>query len=170
MATTRRRNFRTHTSQRRKLVWAELGGAVGALGGAGTGANFDLLGNYRTLGGSTQGITVIRTHLTVQALWVAANVGAAEAINCGLIIDDNNITAAELSSARNYDDWMLLKQLAPGANSFVAGTGLVSSWEVDLKAKRKCQELQQTYWLTLSCTTAQTPAVNFLCRTLLALP
>jgi len=162
---------RRSTSQRRKLVWAETGGTV-TPGVAGAGAVSDLLANYRAAGGSTQGITIMRTHIAYDAfLHSAANSGDGFAM--GIIVDDAAATTAtSLSTANPYNDWMYVsnKYMGNSMAALASGTGFIYGGEVDLRAKRKCQELKQTHWVVWDRLTANVVDISFLARVLIALP
>jgi len=162
---------RRATTQRRKLVWAETGGTQtpGTIASQ-TNVNVDLLANYRSAGGSTQGITIIRTHLTYQ-LFTHSAINSTDGISLGLIIGDAGALPTELNTANPFLDWMFISNRYPGMGSVApSGTGFISGGELDLKAKRKCQELQQTYWMCLSDLTANVQDVSYIVRTLIALP
>lgn len=159
------------TGQRRKLVWADYVAAATVIGNS-PGTNFDLLTGYRTAGGSTQGVTIMRTHISINALVPSAGVGSNEGFSVGLIVDDNSATAVTLNTTKPNLDWMLYKTVywASQGSATLAGTNYHFGTEIDLRAKRKAQELQQTYWLCLLSNTANNATTSFHVRTLLALP
>jgi len=154
--------------QRRKLVWAETAqaGTIGQIGGAVS--NVDLLAGYRAAGGSTQGITIMRTHISYAVFLHSAAI-ANDGVALGLVIDDASATTTTLNTSQPYKDWMLLTNKYPGAGS-VSGTGYLYNFEIDLKSKRRCQELNQTLWLSQNALTANVTDVSYLVRTLIALP
>lgn len=162
---------RRPASTRRKLVWADSAGSALVIGNS-PGTNLDLLGTYRTAGGSTQGITVIRTHLTCNMLVATAGIGSNEGLTVGIIVDDASATSVTLNTTKPNLDWMLDKTFYATAqqSAIVSGTNLFSGFEIDLRSKRKCQELQQTLWLCMLSNTVNSMTVSFHARTLLALP
>jgi len=173
----RRHMARRSSSTRRKLVWADSQGFSGTpLGLAGSGANFDLLSTYRGSGGSTQGVTIIRTHLTMGAGYTpTTSVTPQEGIDVGLIVSQIDEQQNTLRTDKPNFDWMLFKTFyAMQGNSQwnnAAGTPqLVTAYEIDLRAKRKCQEIQETLFLSTAARTAVTTEFWYHARILLALP
>ena len=163
------------TTQRRKLVWADSQGAISPLGVAPAGFLNNCLQGYAAAGGSRAGMTVMRIHATFGVNYTPTTaVGTAEGIDVGFVIEDDSSVATELHTNKLYLDWMLLKTVyaaQPGAITTGGGTpSLTTTFELDLRAKRKCQELNQTLWLVLGARTGTVTGVNFHIRTLIALP
>jgi len=157
---------------KRKLVWAETAqsGTIGVIGGSPGVDNVDLLAGYRTAGGSTQGITIMRTHIAFATFLHSAAI-ANDGVALGLLVDDTAQTTATLNTSMAYKDWMLLTNYYAGAHGgSVSGSGWLYGWQVDLKAKRKAQELQQSYFMSINALTANVTDVAFLARVLIALP
>jgi len=162
--------------QRRKLVWADSQGVVSPLGQVPAGLNVDLMAGYRAAGGSTQGVTIIRTHLALACTYASsALIAHNEGYTAGLIIDDSTATVATLNVSNRYDDWMLYRTFRAMEEGKVIQNSVPAAWGqsnvIDLKAKRKMQELNQTYWLCLASvnnTTVQ--SASWHARVLLALP
>jgi hypothetical protein len=157
---------------RRKLVWATNQLASTSVG-AGAKLNMvDLLGNLETPGASTLGATVMRTRMNVAATFLTTDTGPG--VIFGLIVDDA-VTVTNLDPANAFgDDWMLLRTFGPTAaypgTATVQGTNWFCSLMIDLRAKRKIEELAERYFL---CMTNQgSAAVQFgaFTRTLIALP
>jgi hypothetical protein len=159
--------------QRRKLVWAETGqaGTIGQIGSTPGVSNVDLLAGYRAAGGSTQGITIMRTHISYSVFLHSAAI-ASDGVALGLVIDDNSQTVATLNSSEVYKDWMYLNNFYPasGQAGGVSGTGWTYGFHIDLKAKRKCQELNQSLYLSQNALSANVTDVAYRVRVLLALP
>ena len=159
--------------QRRKLVWAETAqaGTIGVIGGSPGVDNVDLLAGYRTAGGSTQGITIMRTHISFSVFLHSAAI-ASDGVALGLIIDDTAQTTSTLNTGAAYKDWMYLSNWYPASGNAggPSGTGWLYGFHIDLKAKRKSQELQQSYFMSANALTANVTDVAFLVRTLIALP
>ncbi len=167
MATRRHSGRRIPTGQRRKLVWATTEQTTFTLTGNTTANLFDLLSNYRAAGGATQGITIIRTHIQIAQQTASPSIGAG--VFMGLIVGDKTDTATQQNALAEYNDWMLYKNLYTMGTVSGASNDEARN-EIDLRAKRKMQELGQTYWLVLQALTAQTTTVAFSVRALLALP
>jgi len=167
---THRRGTPRRTTQRRKLVWAETGGTL-TPGVAGAGAITDLLAGYRAGGGSTQGITIMRTHIAYSAFLHAAP-NAGNGFASGVIVDDTAQTVATMNTSQIYKDWMYITNKYSGNSdtAFASGTGFIYGGDIDLRSKRKCQELQQTLWMCTDRLTANVIDVAFLARVLIALP
>jgi len=166
---------RGRTTTRRKLVWTDAQGTVNPLGVAPAGNLANLMTGYGAAGGQRAGVTIMRIRATFGCeLTPTTAVTFAEGLDVGFIVDDDASLATELHTNKLYLDWMLLKTFfaaQPGAiNNTNASPGLVFSFEIDLRAKRKMQELNQTLWLVMGARTGTTLAVNYHVRTLLALP
>ena len=162
---------RRPATTRRKLVWADSAGYVNPVGFS-PGTNVDLLSGYRAMGGSTQGITIIRTHISFGST-VTAPTTAQDGFTVGVIVDDNSATSVTLNPTKANLDWMILKTFYTSgmAGSFdSANNTFYAACEIDLRAKRKAQELQQTLFLSLLQTTAVGIGVSYHARVLLALP
>jgi len=159
-----RRGFAT--GQRRKLTWASARGEFADLD---TVAEvIDLLADYKAAGGSTQGITIMRTHIQLSVQSAAATVGHGAFV--GLIVGTINDTAAQLNGAEPFLDWMLYRS----CYAFGGSEGTSSSehvYDIDLRAKRKMQEVNQEYYLVLESLIGATGTnVAYTARTLVALP
>lgn len=162
---TSRRGFAA--SQRRKLTWATTEQTTFTLTGATSADLFDLGANYKAAGGTTQGITIMRTHIQLAVQSASPTIGAGAFL--GLIVGNSADTRTQLNALAEYEDWMLYR------NCYVMGTTSGASnqearYEIDIRSKRKMQELNQSYWLVLEALTAQTTTVAFSVRSLLALP
>jgi len=175
---------RTHTVRRgaaggprRKLIWVEAGGNANPVGVGNAGIIFDLMAAFKTAGGDVLGSTIIRTHLVVNALTTPEiSIGTQEGLDIGLIVGTTTDTVSELNATRSYDDWMLRKAIFPGTarnsmiNAVATPPTVIYGDEIDLRAKRKMQELQQTYWAYFGARNGTTTAMNFFARILIALP
>jgi len=178
MSLHRRRSSRSSRGTgRRKLVWASRSITANTVAANNSTTNIDLLADYKTVAGaSTAGITIMRTHLD---LWVGSTVTANDAFAIGMKIDDLDQVVASSASALavnpigNVDtDWMLLRHFAatPNYNMF----GPTQQVIIDLKAKRRMEEVQEAYLfciVPLGVAAGGLPfTFSFFSRTLLALP
>jgi len=152
-------------AQRRKLTWADAQEQNITL--SGTTTNTDMLSGYKLDGGTTQGITIMRTHLQICVQTSGATAGSGAFL--GLVIGSLNDTPSQLDASEVYLDWMLYRQCY-SLGGTVGTTSAEHVYEIDLRAKRKMQELQQAYWLCLSALDVQETTVSWHARTLLALP
>jgi len=152
--------------QRRKLTWATSSATHTAINV--TGVMDDLLANYKSAGGSTQGCTVIRIHIDIAVQTATPNI--ADGVFCGLIVANDPNTLADYGPTEGFLDWALYRHL------FVMGTTSGSSsqetrYVIDLKAKRRIQELQESWYLNLAALLGTNATnVTYTARTLLALP
>jgi hypothetical protein len=152
-------------SRRRSLVWATTNTNVSF--GAGAARGFDLLGNLRTTGSSVLGCTVVRTHIQLGLDWVTpvkTEFWCVGVIRCR----DVDVAASIDPNTNPGDDWMLSKQYFPSASG--AALDIFQFREIDLRAKRKVQELEETAALMISNHGAVARNVAIYARTLVALP
>src|SRR5262245_5693836 len=156
--------------QRRKLVWATNSQVAQAL--ATTPQSYDLLSNLRVAGSSVPGATVMRVHIDFSSVWQA--VTTAQGIAIGLAVEDTDIIGTNaFSPGASGRDWMLRQNWFPGGG--LNSTGPVATptegFRIDVRSKRKVQELNQSLGLVLQSVTATTPpTVSFFARVLIALP
>jgi hypothetical protein len=176
----RHRRTRAGSSRgaRRKLVWAQFSATV-TYTAVNQYVSLDLLQTYKAaVGASSAGITIMRTHLTVSQT-TAPTPGQSQWL--GLRVDDLaqvvNVPAAVAATNPNprdnpYVDWMLSDQVVydnegqPGrAQSPFQG------WVIDLRAKRRMEEVQEAYLLTLvNDTGVAASSLHVFSRVLIALP
>ena len=124
----------------------------------------DLLAEYKLAGGSTQGITIMRTHIALNVTSASAGVGDGAFV--GLVVGTDADTATQVTPTEPFLDWMLYTSIYSAG-----GGGVINSHEIDLRAKRKMQELNQIYWLDLAALLGTNATqVAFTARTLIALP
>ena len=163
----RRRSIRTGVrAQRRKLVWATFNSAGFGPIAAGATQRADLLGDFRVAGGSVLGTTIMRIHASVHLPFGVV----ADYWYGGIVVgrlSDIPGTAPAVSTDPEID-WMLAQAIYSTATG--AAVDVAKNWTIDLRAKRKMQELDQAllFCLTNVTAAAQTPRVFF--RTLVALP
>jgi len=158
---------------RRRTTWARNSGtATFAAAGYHT---FDLLSAYTALGGPVAGITVARTRLLVS---VATNPAAGDSLGIGVLRGQNTDVGLSIAGAPNvitdtFEDWAFWSVYFGGAAAqtgvsyFEHGTGAMI--EIDVRAKRKMPELQQSWNLVIQSTNG-TDIVNWSSSTLLMLP
>ena len=156
-----RRGF--EAAKRRKLVWATSSTFLSAVPAA-PGVLTDLLASYRAAGGVTQGCTVMRTCIDIVV--TAATPALDDSVFVGLIVADANAANAQYGPAEGFIDWALYRRL------YVAKYGAgYAGYTIDLRSKRKIEELQQTWYINLAASaTGHVTGVDFTARTLLALP
>lgn len=164
--------------QRRKLVWAQFSATVTY-----TAVNqyivLDLLQTYKAaVGASTAGITIMRTHLTVGQTTAPA---PAQSLWLGLRVDDlaQVVAAPAAVSATNpnprdnpYVDWMLSDQgVYDNEGQLGRANSPFQGWVIDNHSKRRMEEVQMAYLLTLvNDTGSATTSLHVFSRVLLALP
>jgi len=153
-------------SQRRKLTWGTTVESI-TLSTTPTATLVDLLSGYKAAGGSTQGITIMRTHIQVAVQTSSPDIGSGSFL--GLIVGTNDDTPVQLNAQAEYDDWMLYRACY-AMGTVAGGTGFEHTYEIDIRAKRKMQELNQVYYLVLEALDTNITNVAFSARTLLALP
>ena len=161
-----RRTVSVHRSgSRRKLVWATTSVSV-VLGASPTFNNIDLLANLRVAGSSVLGATVMRTHLTM----LVDNTGrlVTSRSTYGIIVEDlENVGGVTDLASNPGRDWAYLVSRSPISNQGAIGQELI---EVDLKAKRKVQELDQSWLLCMDNNAGPAMTYRVWARTLVALP
>ena len=149
-------------AQRRKLTWATVRAAPQTI--TTTGTLVDLLSEYKLAGGSTQGITIMRTHIALNV--TAATAGVGDGAFVGLVVGTDVDTATQVTPTEPFLDWMLYTSVYAAG-----GGGVINSHMIDIRAKRKMQELNQIYWLNLvALLGVNATQVAFTARTLIALP
>jgi len=146
----------------RKLIWARsdhLGLIVNE------GIAFDLLADYRAQGGNTLGATVTRVRLDFD-VFMPEGAGATEGfgVYAGVIVDQRQADELEVPRPtipnEPHADWMYWRQhyLTHSHSVIVTGGQPLASYEVDIRAQRKMEELQETLWFVA----AQSPALALL--------
>ena len=172
MPANRRRSSgaRFRSGQRRKLVWATKDIFLSPTA-AGQTANLDMLSDLRVAGASILGATVMRTHLQLSAF---GTVTAGNNFYFGLRVGNNNeVQAFTADTTLMADpanqpelDWMWWEHAQAAPVYDQGGTNILIR---DIKAKRKVQELDQTYLLCLYSGTGFN-SLQVSARTLVALP
>ena len=162
------------SSARRKLVWAtrEVDSLI-------TGNfNADLLQDLRGPGVSVLGCTVMRTHIRAQLTWASTGTPSDSSLGIGLTVENLlEVTAQTVTWQDAGQDWALLDRWRPATGiNFIpgAGGGLLGGFEgfiIDLRAKRKVQELGETWCFVGSVPSGQESVqLRMIARTLVALP
>jgi len=166
-----RRRMARPTPRRRK-VWADtyfedLGFAEDAL------RSQDLLSDYVSSGGSTQGVTVVRTIIT--ALWGINETHApGDRMTFGLI--KGTQTAADVADpvAEPYADWAWNQVAYSGEQHGLVTADASEVWHLDTRSSRRIDEVGETWWLlyegTAPVTATATYDVRCHARVLLLLP
>ena len=153
------------SGSRRKLVWATFDTSI-SLGVGPTFNNVDLLSNLRVAGSSVLGCTVIRVRGTVYV----DNTGRAvtAALRWGMIVEDLENVGGVVNLADNFGrDWALWVSNRPVTAYGAAGQ---ERQEVDLRAKRKVQELDQSFLFAATNTVGAATTIRPALRVLVALP
>lgn len=174
----RRRTSRSRSrGRRRKLVWAQRT-ASNAQSANNQWSNFDLLQEYKAAtGASSVGVTIIRTHVWVlphapaagDTFWVGLHIGDLDQVT-------TNTTNAFVSNPHDnpYIDWMWASKYEFDVNLRVIPqtTTDAAGAVIDLRAKRRMDEVQEAYLLTVYQDTVGTVAKTYdiFARTLIALP
>ena len=133
---------------------------------------FDLLAAYRTAGGSTQGVTVVRTILDFGWLINEAHV-MQDYATMGLVVATKTVADAPDPVTEPYADWAYITTLisgSQGTSGTAADTPDVRFF--DVHSSRKIDEIGDTWMccLELSGTGTLTWDAQARARTLLLLP
>jgi len=139
---------------RRRMIWARTLTSTG-VGIPIAGAQIDLLDGFRVSNGGAQPIgstiTRVRIDLTMQ---VPGAFVPNDALVCGLIIDQATgiLTEVPQPVTDRHADWMWWRRLSlvnPHSTSDQDATGpLATSYEIDVRAQRKMEELGETLWFS----------------------
>ena len=164
------RNFRpSHQvrGQRRKLVWSTLDQNVTIPAGSWT--NVNLLAPLSVAGASLLGVTIMRTILSFN---VSTAIAIGDSLAVGLVVCRvNEIGAAVAGSvdpAQLENDWVWLTKYYGSTGTSI--NTLPGDMAVDTKAKRKMQELNQAYALSMRNSVGVAKTIEFFSRVLIALP
>lgn len=180
-----RRSLHSRRGPRRKKVWANRQATLTGQGaGSPSISGVDLLSDYVTAGGSTQGVTVIRTvlQIVVESTTGGQFFNTAREAYFGLMVSELApvATTDEDPLARPHLDWAwnemyLLGQ--PNANQpsliLPASTASSGMMNKDIRSRRKIEEIGQSWLLCFNTpTAAQAAGITFVIhgRTLLLLP
>jgi len=167
-----RRRRMVAPTPRRKRVWADqqftdAGFAEDSL------RSQDLLADYVTNGGSTQGVTVVRTLLWVSWLINEAHVGR-DYIEFGLIKGTKATADVADVHLEPYADWAWVDRVGSGTTTGLVTADAPEFYTADVKSSRKVDEIGETWWLiykgTAPVTATATYDVQARARTLLLLP
>jgi len=158
--------------QRRKRVWAQTDVDLGPLG-AGLDLGTDLLADFRAKGGSTEGVTVARSHVAIQWSLGAAGALQLDRQQFGLIVRGRvaGLPAGFNPSADPYEDWALAVSVPQyGYNQPWIVANNACSYVTDLRAMRRCEELQDSWFLSVRNLAAVSCSYHVFARVLLMLP
>jgi len=165
-----RRSF-NGSRARRRLVWATSFTFNAVANNANV--NLDLLANLKVAGSSVLGVTVVRTHMRFAVQWPPLT-NTFQGLAVGLVVqsmDAVNLTQIDLSQDQ---DWALRDTFLPGTgvNHLSPITPFTEGFTVDLKAKRRVDELNESWALAYSLqnSVGNTIPVSVFARTLVALP
>jgi hypothetical protein len=135
------------TAVRRRTTWAR---SIGTLSNAAAGTydTVDLLGQFKTAGGTTFGCTVARIHLRLSQVSVPT---IGDELGIGIIKGQDTDVGVTIAGAPQpvthpYEDWLwwsvffACDQPGAGSHMFPGGSGC---YEVDVRAKRKLEDLDE---------------------------
>jgi len=168
----RRRSRIYSPTPRRKRVWADsqitdTGFAESAL------RSNNLLSGFIAAGGSTQGVTVQRTILSI--VWTINEAHTfADDLTVGLIKGTTATADVADPVLEAYADWAFVKTQWSGDPHGLVAADAAMHLEIDTSSARKIDEVGETWWLIVKGTAPQTASAtyDFYCRarTLLLLP
>jgi len=166
----RRSSNRRGTPQRRKLVWARTTPTAPTFTAAGTTVLIPLLSRFETVyGADPVGTTVmrIRAKLSFRSSTAGNQIRTVAAIG----VLPAGVTAATVSPAsQEHLDWMYW-QTFHYEPVIATEFATINMWDVDVRAKRKMEELNQTLFLVIgNWHSADTVNYSYSASTLLALP
>jgi len=161
----------TSRPQRRKLVWATVQTTAAALTVNSTGGVGDLLANLRVAGSSVLGATVMRTHARLELS--SATTDNAAGFVYGFAVDDaTELGGTNLDLTSLGADWMLYDTVTPASSPSIMTVGTTFIWHrtIDLKAKRRLEELNESYRFSIKNEGGATADWSLFARILVALP
>jgi len=167
-----RRQRTAPPTPRRRKVWADLSIADDGFAEDALRSN-DLLADYISAGGSSQGVTVLRTIVTVAWSINEAHT-PKEKLTFGLI--KGTTAAADVADPINeeYADWAYLSTRYAGRDHGLVTADAGNYVDLDVKSMRRIDEVGETWWLiyrgTAPATATATYDVRARVRTLLLLP
>jgi len=173
---TRRRHSFPAERFRRRTEWCRTVEAI-TLAANTNYVTYDLLADFKGVGGVQQGATVVRNHLRLS---VTSAVAAGDRWNFGVLVGQNTDIGANIAGAPepfhdHYEDWMFWSQQTAcfdgGGGSFYWPNSS-NVIDVDIKSKRKLEQLQEVLNLVVyrDTVTAATLAVTISNSTLIMLP
>ena len=163
------RHRRSASPVRRVRNWATTDQSVTIP--VGQTSNTDLLAPMEIAGSSIVGVTVVRT--IVRITWTAATLG--DGFRFGLLVarfEDVGLNVPGQVTAADPDlDWLFLDRVYVDTQGAGAGVNTTFEYNVDTKAKRRCQKLGQTYILSLvNANAVSSTQQRIFARTLVLLP
>ena len=168
---TRNRPRRSVRGTRRRTTWATFAGDI-TLGANGDNETVDLLADWKNNGGVPVGCTILRTH----ARWslVSGTVAGGDFFWVSLMVGQLGDIGANIAGQPQpgndwYEDWMFWVEYVADVDGHITPGGAAID-QVDLRAKRKISELQQTYTLSCQRGFGQPLDFRYTGRVLLALP
>jgi len=171
-------NFRRSPARmgrtRRRTTWATVNSTF-SIAAANDYVIDDLLASYDSASGSVMvGITVLRSHLLVTA---QTQSNATSNFTLGIIRGQmtdvgSNIAGAPAPNSDLYEDWALWSRYFTDFNGNFNPLGTANTVHIDLKAKRRLEELDQRWNMVIqSASWASFPAVfQVTGRVLIGLP
>ena len=165
-----RRRF--NPTPRRKKVWADLKISTAGFAEDVHQTN-DLLADFVTNGGSTQGVTVLRTIITASWLINEAHT-AQDSLVFGFIKGTKTAADAADVDLEPYADWAWHDTSWAGYPHGLVTADVGSWYRADVHSMRKINEVGETWWLVYKgsapTTATATYDIRARVRTLLLLP
>lgn len=136
--------------------------------------NVDLLANLRVAGSSVLGSTVMRTHMRWTLQWPDTGF-IPQGMAVGLVVQSLQLVNTDSIDLLQDEDWAYRDRfsMGTGVNTLAGADVPIEGFTLDLRAKRKVQELNQTWCLAFSLQNAagsDPMPVSVFARTLVALP
>jgi hypothetical protein len=127
---------------------------------------FDLISDLEVAGSSKLGVTIMRTHLYLQTTGLAVSTSWQVGLS---ITRSQDIGGGAPSPVSAPDiDWMLNSIVYSTFSGATVDANVVTRY--DVRSKRKCEEMGDTYAISLVNGGAPTAVASVFARTLLALP
>lgn len=144
---TRSTTRRSSTSQRRKLVWARSQTTGNQAIAQGAILTSNLLSQFEVAyGAGLIGCTIMRVRGTFAVQNTTANFSCCNQL--GLQVGPDDLTSAQLDPVVRFsDDWMYWDAQLTNNNA-TGEFSLVNNYKIDVRAKRRLDELGDTLWFT----------------------
>lgn len=165
-----RRAFGSSGIRRKPAHWIQVSNDLAP---SATTFAFDLLAAYRARVGITAGPvgTIVRTRGTIQSLssaCAATGVVEDQGYYAGILKESRTIAAANVPTPFSvpYADWMyreFIPLISPGTTyqRVLAANTFMLSHPIDVKAKRKLEDVDETLWFCLEATDSSAALMIF---------
>jgi len=150
-------------------VWAQTD-LTDTAAAVATNRTTDLLAGFVTAGGSTQGVTVMRIHADFSFRSDQTTINGSRLVQ-GFAVGTSGVDP----TTTPYEDWMLNRSWFVGAAGQLLTANSPNVGEVDIRSKRKCDEVGQSLYHSMrfvvgAAGTETTFSYRGQFRVLLALP